>query len=131
MHVRLLGPVQRILPTARGTSSLRWRCGAGGRWLMCPVRPGWRSALGKLYTRGIKFHIGRANAAALPPEVVALIASGRFKPDIVTSAVISWEDAPGRFLDPAIKLVVARSYVDPLSTGPRERVRMSSESAFG
>ena len=65
-------------------------------------------ALGKLYTLGIKFHIGRANAAALLPEVVALIASGRFKPDLVTSAVISWEDAPERFLDRAIKLVVAR-----------------------
>ena len=65
-------------------------------------------AMGKLYTWGIKFHIGRANAAALLPEVVALIGSGRFKPDLITSAVIGWDDAPKRFLEPAIKLVVAR-----------------------
>jgi len=65
-------------------------------------------AMGKLYTWGIKFHIGRANSAALLPEVVALIGSGQFKPDLVTSAVIGWDDAPDRFLDPAIKLVVAR-----------------------
>jgi hypothetical protein len=44
----------------------------------------------------------------LLPEVVALIAAGRLKPDLVTSAVIDWDHAPGRFLDPAIKLVVAR-----------------------
>ena len=65
-------------------------------------------ALGKLYTWGIKFHIGRANSAALLPEVVALIAAGQLKPDLVTSAVIGWDDAPERFLDRAIKLVVAR-----------------------
>lgn len=65
-------------------------------------------ALGKLYTWGIKFHIGRANSAALLPEVVALIATGQLKPDLVTSAVIGWDDAPERFLDPAIKLVAAR-----------------------
>jgi alcohol dehydrogenase len=65
-------------------------------------------ALGKLYTWGIEFHIGRVNSAAVLPEVVALIAAGKLHPEVVTSHVIDWEEAPARYLDPAIKLVVAR-----------------------
>jgi threonine dehydrogenase-like Zn-dependent dehydrogenase len=65
-------------------------------------------ALGKLYTWGIQFHIGRLNSAAVLPEVVALIGAGRLHPEVVTSDVIGWDEAPARYLDPAIKLVVAR-----------------------
>lgn len=65
-------------------------------------------ALGKLYTWGIQFHIGRVNSAAVLPEVVALIADGRLRPGSITSEVIAWDQAPRRYLDPAIKLVVAR-----------------------
>jgi threonine dehydrogenase-like Zn-dependent dehydrogenase len=65
-------------------------------------------ALGRLYTLGVKLHIGRAHSAALLPEVVALIAAGRLHPEVVTSRVVDWEDAPKQFLDDAIKLVVAR-----------------------
>ena len=65
-------------------------------------------ALGKLYTWGIRFHIGRVNSAAVLPEVVALIGEGRLHPEVVTSRVIGWDEAPARYLDTAIKLVVAR-----------------------
>ncbi len=64
--------------------------------------------LGRLYTLGIRFQIGRAHSAALLPEVAALIASGRLSPADVTSRVIDWEDAPGQYLDETIKLVVTR-----------------------
>jgi threonine dehydrogenase-like Zn-dependent dehydrogenase len=64
--------------------------------------------LGRLYTLGIRFHIGRAHSAALLPEVVALIADGRLAPGVVTSEVVDWSEAPKRFLDDAVKLVVAR-----------------------
>ena len=64
--------------------------------------------LGKLYTLGITFHIGRAHAAALLPEVVAAVVDGHLEPWAVTTSVIQWEDAPSRFLDDSIKLVVAR-----------------------
>jgi threonine dehydrogenase-like Zn-dependent dehydrogenase len=64
--------------------------------------------LGKLYTLGIRFYTGRAHSAALLPEVVELVASGRLSPGEITSCVIDWDDAADRYLDPAIKLVVAR-----------------------
>lgn len=64
--------------------------------------------LGKLYTRGIRFFTGRAHSASLLPEVVRLIAEGRLRPGTVTPEVIPWDEAPARYLDDAVKLVVAR-----------------------
>ena len=64
--------------------------------------------LGKLYTLGIKFFIGRAHAAALLPEVMSLVASGRLRPAEITTRTVSWEDAPHAYLEDAIKLVVTR-----------------------
>jgi alcohol dehydrogenase len=64
--------------------------------------------LGRLYTLGIRFLIGRCHAAALLPEVVALIEAGRLRPEAVTTRVVGWEEAQGAFPEPAIKLVVRR-----------------------
>jgi threonine dehydrogenase-like Zn-dependent dehydrogenase len=63
----------------------------------------------RLYTLGIELHFGRAHSAALLPDVVALLADGRLRPEIVTTDIVDWEDAPKRFLDPAVKLIVSRS----------------------
>jgi len=65
--------------------------------------------LRRLYTLGIEFHIGRAHSAALLPDVFALVASGQLHPELVTTSVIDWNDAPARFLEPTIKLIVDRS----------------------
>lgn len=65
--------------------------------------------LQRMYTLGIEFHIGRAHAAALLPEVVALLADGRLRPGLVTTQVIEWGDAAEHFADPTIKLVVSRN----------------------
>jgi len=64
--------------------------------------------LGRLYTLGIRFFIGRAHAAALLREVMPLIESGRLRPQEVTTRVVPWEDAPRAWLEPATKLVVTR-----------------------
>lgn len=64
--------------------------------------------LQRMYTLGIEFHIGRAHSAALLPEVVALVADGRLRPELVTTRVVDWDDAAERFTDPTIKLVVTR-----------------------
>lgn len=64
--------------------------------------------LGKMYTLGIRFFIGRAHAAALLPQVMPLIASGRLRPQDVTTRVVPWRDAAQAWLEPAIKLVVTR-----------------------
>jgi alcohol dehydrogenase len=63
----------------------------------------------RLYTLGIEFHIGRAHSAALLPEVIGLVADGRLRPELVTTQVIDWDEAPEHYLDPTIKLVVSRS----------------------
>ena len=64
--------------------------------------------MGRMYTLGIRLFVGRCHAAALLPEVVALIAEGRLNPDAVTTRVVAWEEAPTAFLEPAHKLVVRR-----------------------
>ncbi len=66
-------------------------------------------ALGRLYTLGIRFFIGRCHAAALIPEVLSLIGDGRLRPGEVTTRVVDWEEAPDAFPEPGIKLVVRRS----------------------
>jgi threonine dehydrogenase-like Zn-dependent dehydrogenase len=66
-------------------------------------------SLGKLYTLGIRFFIGRCHAAALLPEVLPLIAEGRLRPGEVTTRIVDWEDAAIAFPEPAIKLVVHRT----------------------
>lgn len=64
--------------------------------------------LGRLYTLGIRFFIGRCHACALMPEVVGLIEAGKLAPERVTTQTVPWDDAPRAFLEPAIKLVVDR-----------------------
>lgn len=65
--------------------------------------------LGKMYTLGIRFFIGRAHAVALLPEVMPLIAAGKLNPQHVTTRVVPWQDAAEAWLEPAIKLVVTRN----------------------
>lgn len=64
--------------------------------------------LGRMYTLGIRFVVGRAHACALLPQVLTLVASGRLRPGEVTTRVAAWDDAAEAFLEPAIKLVVER-----------------------
>lgn len=64
--------------------------------------------LQRMYTLGIEFHIGRAHSAALLPEVIALVADGTLQPERVTTSVVDWDEAPDRFTEPTIKLVLTR-----------------------
>jgi alcohol dehydrogenase len=65
--------------------------------------------LGRLYTLGIQFFMGRAHAAKLLPEVLSHVAAGRLQPGLVTTRVVDWEEAPRAFTEPSIKLVVTRA----------------------
>jgi alcohol dehydrogenase len=64
--------------------------------------------LGKLYTLGIQFFIGRAHAVSLLPEVMPMIADRRLRPEEVTTRVVGWDEAPTAWLEDSIKLVVKR-----------------------
>jgi alcohol dehydrogenase len=61
----------------------------------------------ELYTRGVHLHIGRAMARPAMPAILGLVAAGRLRPQLVTSAIVAWDDAPEALLEPATKLVIA------------------------
>lgn len=65
--------------------------------------------LGRLYTLGIRFAVGRAHSASMLPAVMGLVASGRLRPGEVTSRIAAWDEAPAAWLEPATKLVVTRA----------------------
>ncbi|MBI2207692.1 MAG: hypothetical protein HYU41_27995 [Candidatus Rokubacteria bacterium] len=62
----------------------------------------------ELYTRGVRFVTGRVNSRAVLPHVLALIADGRLHPEVVTSEVVAWDDAPRALASPSLKPVFVR-----------------------
>jgi threonine dehydrogenase-like Zn-dependent dehydrogenase len=64
----------------------------------------------ELYTRGVHLHIGRAMARPVMPAILDLVAAGRLRPGLVTSATVAWDDAPDALLEPATKIVVTRAF---------------------
>lgn len=62
----------------------------------------------EMYTRGITFHTSRADARRFLPDVLALLATGRFDPLQVPTTTVPWAEAAEAWLEPAIKLVVVR-----------------------
>ena len=61
-----------------------------------------------MYTRGVTFRTGRVNARAAIPHVLDLIGAGRLQPELVTKAVVQWDDAPHALADLAAKTVIVR-----------------------
>jgi alcohol dehydrogenase len=53
-----------------------------------------RLPLLEMYTKGITFTTGRANAREAMPHVLELAASGALQPELVTTRTVSWEQAP-------------------------------------
>jgi alcohol dehydrogenase len=62
----------------------------------------------ELYSRGVHFHIGIAMARPVMPAILDLVAGGRLRPQLVTSATAGWEDAPEALLEPETKLIICR-----------------------
>jgi alcohol dehydrogenase len=50
--------------------------------------------LAACYVRNITLHIGRSHVRAVMPEVLRLMASGQLRPELVTTNVASFDDAP-------------------------------------
>lgn len=46
------------------------------------------------YVRNITLHIGRSHVRAVMPEVLALMATGRLRPELVTTLVAGFDEAP-------------------------------------
>jgi alcohol dehydrogenase len=50
--------------------------------------------LAACYVRNVTLHIGRSHVRAVMPEVLQLMASGELRPELVTTNVASFDDAP-------------------------------------
>ncbi|HWH32850.1 MAG TPA: alcohol dehydrogenase catalytic domain-containing protein, partial [Egibacteraceae bacterium] len=62
----------------------------------------------ELYTRGVRLDLSRGMARPAMPALLDLVAAGRLRPQLVTTATVDWEDAPRALLEPATKLVFTR-----------------------
>jgi alcohol dehydrogenase len=63
----------------------------------------------EMYTKGITFRTGRANAREAMPHVLDLAASGAIHPELVTTSVVAWADGADALLEGGwTKLVIAR-----------------------
>jgi threonine dehydrogenase-like Zn-dependent dehydrogenase len=62
----------------------------------------------EMYTRITTFHTGRVHARPYMPVALALVESGRFHPEIVTSRVVPWNDAAEALVSERGKLVFSR-----------------------
>jgi threonine dehydrogenase-like Zn-dependent dehydrogenase len=62
----------------------------------------------EMYTNGVHFHTGRAHARPAMPTILDLIGKGRLRPELVTSNVVTWDDAAEAVQAPERKLVVTR-----------------------
>lgn len=62
----------------------------------------------QMYANDSTLRIGISHPRADLPEVLALVASGRLKPQAITSLVADWQDAPEAFLERTTKVVVQR-----------------------
>jgi len=59
-----------------------------------------------MYTRGVTFHVSRADSRRLLPEVIDLVASKLLDP--LRIPTVPWDQAPSAWLEPATKLVLVR-----------------------
>lgn len=64
--------------------------------------------LRSLYGTGVTFVTGRVHSRRELPAVLDLVASGRFAPEIVTTRLATWDDAPEALMDPGPKVVITR-----------------------
>jgi threonine dehydrogenase-like Zn-dependent dehydrogenase len=63
----------------------------------------------EMYTKGITFKTGRANARPAMGHVLELAASGALHPELVTTSVVGWSDAAAALLEGGwTKLVIER-----------------------
>src|SRR3989442_10018978 len=69
--------------------------------------------LGRHYTLGVRFFIGRTHAAALLPEVMPLIEQRRLRPEAVTTRIVEWDAAAAAYGEPAITSSAEANHLGP------------------
>jgi threonine dehydrogenase-like Zn-dependent dehydrogenase len=64
--------------------------------------------LGRMYSKGIRFHTGRCHARGEIPAVAEATANGRLHPEVIATRRVAWRDAAQAMAEPEVKLVVDR-----------------------
>jgi threonine dehydrogenase-like Zn-dependent dehydrogenase len=62
-----------------------------------------------MYTKGLTFHVSRADSRRFLPCVLDLVATKRLNLAAVPTRTVAWDDAAEAWLEPATKLVVSRT----------------------
>lgn len=65
----------------------------------------------EMYTTGVSFKTGRVNARADLPAVLDLVASGRLRPELLTTRTVAWGETAEAWLEPGVKIVALRDGV--------------------
>ncbi len=73
------------------------------------LRRGTPVPLWKMYMTSATLRVGVSHPRADLPDVLALIASRRFDPSLVTTLVADWDDAPRALLERSTKVVIRRA----------------------
>jgi alcohol dehydrogenase len=64
-----------------------------------------------MFSKSATFQIGASQPRRDIPDILPLIQSGVFKPQLITTLTADWSDAPKAYLEKTIKLVVKRDPV--------------------
>jgi threonine dehydrogenase-like Zn-dependent dehydrogenase len=62
----------------------------------------------EMYTRGITFHVSRADSRRYLPAVLDLVEAGSLDPLTIPTTIVPWDQAADAWLEPSTKLVLAR-----------------------
>lgn len=72
------------------------------------LRAGTAIPLWRMYVKGNSLITGLANVRADLPEILEAVRDGSLRPDLVTTLIADWNDAPDALLDPTTKVVLVR-----------------------
>ncbi len=67
-----------------------------------------RVSLAETYLQGVQLRFGMPDSREAIPHILSLVASGKFRPEQLTTRCAEWGDAAEALLDPSEKVVVAR-----------------------
>lgn len=65
----------------------------------------------QMYANDSKFHTGISHPRAVLPELLALIQSGKLRPEKITTLLAPWDDAADAYLERTTKVVIHRPAV--------------------
>jgi threonine dehydrogenase-like Zn-dependent dehydrogenase len=71
-------------------------------------KPGTKLPLWHMMVKSLRFETGYARPSVHLPDILELIACGKFDPGLVTTVLADWNDAPSALLDTSTKVVVHR-----------------------